>query len=274
MSAAPYIELTPSRIALAAGLVVAGEALGLALRLGIRGRLVVAAARSAIQLVLVGFVLRWVFATASPALTIALVVPMTAIAGIAAVRRTPRRYAGIWGASIVSVAASGWSIAAFAVLLVVQPEPWWAPQYSIPLAGIILGNTLTGISLGLDRFGEDLAAKRGQIEMLLSLGATRWEAARPFVREAVRAGMIPTMNAMLVAGIVSLPGTMTGQLLAGVEPIAAAEYQIVIMFLLAAGTQIGTISVVLLTFRVLFNTDHQFLRDRLVRVAADRKDIA
>jgi putative ABC transport system permease protein len=273
VTGAPYVDLPASRLAVAAGLVVLGELLGVALRLGVRGRLAVAALRSAVQLVLVGFVLRWVFASGRPALTLALVVPMTVIAGVAAVRRTARRYDGVWLASIASVALSGWLVAAFAVLVVVRPSPWWAPQYTIPLTGIVLGNTLTGISLGLDRFGEDLAGKRPQIEMLLSVGATRWEAARPFVRDAVRSGMIPTMNAMLVAGIVSLPGTMTGQLLAGVEPIAAAEYQIVIMFLLAASAQIGTVAVVLLSFRRLFNRDHQFVRERLVRVAADRKEI-
>jgi putative ABC transport system permease protein len=273
MSAPGYIELGASRLAIAAALVVFGELLGVLLRLRLRGRLLVAALRTSVQLVLVGFLLRWVFVAARPSLTIALLVPMTLIAGYAAVRRTTRRFPGVWLASIGSIALSGWTMAAFAVLVVVRPDPWWAPQYAIPLAGIVLGSTLTGISLGLDRFGEDLTIRRGEVEMLLSLGATRWEAARPFVRDAVRAGMIPTLNAMVVAGIVSLPGTMTGQLLAGVEPVAAAEYQIVIMFLLAAGTQIGTLAVVLLSFRALFNHDHQFVHQRLVLARGDRKEI-
>jgi putative ABC transport system permease protein len=273
MSAPGYIELGASRLAIAAALVVFGELLGVLLRLRLRGRLLVAALRTSVQLVLVGFLLRWVFVAARPSLTIALLVPMTLIAGYAAVRRTTRRFPGVWLASIGSIALSGWTMAAFAVLVVVRPDPWWAPQYAIPLAGIVLGSTLTGISLGLDRFGEDLTIRRGEVEMLLSLGATRWEAARPFVRDAVRAGMIPTLNAMVVAGIVSLPGTMTGQLLAGVEPVAAAEYQIVIMFLLAAGTQLGTLAVVLLSFRALFNHDHQFVHQRLVLARGDRKEI-
>ena len=137
-------------------------------------------------------------------------------------------------------------------------RPWYTPQYAIPLLGMILGNTLNGVSLGLDRLGSELVGKRDQVEGLLALGATRWEAARPLVQQAVKTGLIPTINAMMVVGIVSLPGMMTGQLLAGTSPVEAVKYQIVIMFLIASGTALGTVLVVLLSFRRLFNEDHQF----------------
>ena len=130
---------------------------------------------------------------------------------------------------------------------------------------MILGNTLNGISLGLDRLGSELASKRDQVDTLLALGATRWEAARAAVQQAVRTGMIPTINSMMVVGLVSLPGMMTGQLLAGVDPLQAVMYQIVIMFLIAAGTSLGTVSVVLLGYRRLFTADHQFLPGRLMK---------
>ena len=123
---------------------------------------------------------------------------------------------------------------------------------------MILGNTLNGVSLGLDRLGSELRGKRDQVEASLALGATRWEAARKPVQQAVKTGLIPTINAMMVVGIVSLPGMMTGQLLAGTSPLEAVKYQIVIMFLIASGTALGTVSVVLLSFRRLFNSDHQF----------------
>jgi putative ABC transport system permease protein len=79
------------------------------------------------------------------------------------------------------------------------------------------------------------------------------------MRRAIETGMMPTLNMMLVAGIVSLPGTMTGQLLAGVDPVSAVRYQIVIMFLLVAGTALGTVSVIVLSYRRFFNGRHQFL---------------
>jgi putative ABC transport system permease protein len=91
------------------------------------------------------------------------------------------------------------------------------------------------------------------------LGATRWEAARPLIQQAVKTGLIPTINAMMVVGIVSLPGMMTGQILAGADPVEAVKYQIVIMFLIASAAALGTVSVVLLSYRRLFNDEHQFL---------------
>jgi energy-coupling factor transporter ATP-binding protein EcfA2 len=146
----------------------------------------------------------------------------------------------------------------------IQPEefpvkPWYAPQYAIPLLGKILGNTLNGISLGLDRLGSELAARRAEVEALLALGATRWEAARQPIQQAVRTGLIPIINSIMVVGIVSLPGMVTGQILAGASPLEAVKYQIVIVFLFASGTALGTVSVVLLSYRRLFNSSHQFL---------------
>jgi putative ABC transport system permease protein len=194
---------------------------------------------------------------------------MTLIAGFAAVGRGSRRYRGIWLDSLISMWASSWIVTAVALFGVVQvqqqDQSWYHPQYAIPLLGMILGNTLNGISLGLDRLGEELTAKRDQVETLLALGATRWEAARAAIQNAVRTGMIPTINTMMVVGLVSLPGMMTGQLLAGVDAVQAVMYQIVIMFLIAAGTSLGTVGVVLLGYRRLFTADHQFLPGRLVK---------
>ena len=95
------------------------------------------------------------------------------------------------------------------------------------------------------------------------LGATRWEAALAPIRHAIRTGMIPIMNSMMVVGIVSLPGMMTGQLISGTAPLHAVQYQIVIMFLIASATALGTVGVVLLTYYRMFNHDHQFLSERL-----------
>jgi putative ABC transport system permease protein len=182
---------------------------------------------------------------------------------VAAIRRTHVRYPGIWLRSVASVWASSWLMAALAIGVILRVRPWYEPQYAIPLLGMILGNTLNGVSLGLDRLGGELTGRRDQVESLLALGASRWEAARGPIRQAVRTGLIPTINAMMVVGIVSLPGMMTGQLLAGTSPVEAVKYQVVIMFLIASGTALGTVSVVLLSYRRLFNDNHQFLSSLL-----------
>ena len=254
-----YIDLSAGQVAAAAALIAFNAAISLALKLGMERRLVVAAVRTVAQLTLIGLVLEWVFAVRSWPLVVALATVMATVAGVAAVRRVGRRYPGIWLNSLVSMWASSWLIAGLAVGGVVRVDPWWEPQYAIPLLGMILGNTLNGISLGLDRLTEELVTRRDRVETLLALGATRWEAARDPVRSAVRTGMIPILNSMMVVGIVSIPGMMTGQLLAGVDPRSAVEYQIVVMFLIASGTALGTVGVVLLGYRRLFNRRHQFL---------------
>jgi len=228
-------------------------------------RLLVAATRTVLQLALIGLVLDWVFAIRSPWVVVPLMALMALVAGVAAVRRTDRRYRGIWLNSLVSIFASSWIVTGVALLAIVRVRPWYDPQYAIPLLGMVLGNTLNGISLGLDRLTEELSSRRDRVEALLALGATRWEAAREPVRRSVRTGMIPIINSMMIVGIVSIPGMMTGQLLAGVDPLNAVEYQIVIMFLIASATALGTVGVVLLGYRRLFSPDHQFLYQQIRR---------
>ncbi len=263
------VPLDPWQLAIAASLIVLSGLISLLLRLGLERRLAVAAVRTVVQLLLIGWVLEQIFETDRWYIVVVLMLVMTLIAGGAAVQRVGCRYRGIWLDSVISMWASSWIIAAVALFAVVQvPQrglAWYEPRYAIPLLGMILGNTLNGISLGLDRLGEELYAKRDQVETLLALGATRWEAARAPIQQAVRTGMIPIINSMMVVGLVSLPGMMTGQLLAGAEPMQAVTYQIAIMFLIAAGTSLGTVGVVLLGYRRLFTPDHQFLPNRLVK---------
>lgn len=259
-----YVELTYWQVALAALLIVINGAISIILRLRMERWLLVASVRTVVQLLLVGLVLEWVFRLERWYVVMGLASLMTVIAGVTAASRNERRYRGIWLNTVVSVWASSWIVTAFALLAVLQGiDKWYQPQYAIPLLGMVLGNTLNGISVGLNTFTESLVTRRDQVESLLALGATRWEAGRAPVQHAVRTGMIPIINSMMVVGIVSLPGMMTGQLVSGMEPIQAVKYQIIIMFLIASATALGTVGVVLLSFQRLFNHDHQFLSSRI-----------
>ncbi|MDX1630754.1 MAG: iron export ABC transporter permease subunit FetB [Thermoanaerobaculia bacterium] len=260
-----YLRLGYGQVGLAALLILINGGISLGLRLGLERRLLVASVRTTVQLLLVGLVLQQVFALKSPTVVVIWMLFMAVVAGVAAVRRSDRRYPGIWWDSVLSIWLASWIVTGIALTGIVGVDPWWKAQYSIPLLGMILGNALNGISLGLDRLGEELTTRRGEVELRLTLGATRWQAALPALRNAVRTGMIPILNSMNVVGLVSLPGMMTGQLLAGVDPVEAVKYQIVIMFLIAAGTALGTVGVVLLGYRRLFNHRHQFLASRLTR---------
>lgn len=259
MNADGYLELSMWQVAAAASLVLVNGAVSLAMKLDLERSLLWASLRMTAQLVLVGFLLRWVFQSDSVLAVFAMAVVMTLIAGVAGVQRSTQRYPGIYLSSTVAVLCSSWLVTGFGILVVLQKgAAWHAPQYLIPVLGMVLGNTLTGISLGLNRLQDELATRRDLVEVKLALGATRWEAAAEPMRQALRTAMTPMINSMMVTGIVSLPGMMTGQLLSGISPLDAVKYQIVILFLIASGTALGAVGVVLLSYRRLFNARHQF----------------
>ncbi|MDH5473994.1 MAG: ABC transporter permease, partial [Gammaproteobacteria bacterium] len=147
----------------------------------------------------------------------------------------------------------------------IQADPWYHPQYAIPLLGMLLGNTMTGIALGMDRLVQTAWQQRSSIEQRLMLGQTGHQAINEIRKESMRAGMIPIINSMAAAGIVSLPGMMTGQILAGAPPVEAVKYQILIMFLITAGTGFGVISVLWFISRRLFDNRHRLRFDQLLK---------
>ena len=266
---ANYIDLSNWQLGFAAALILVNLAISIWLRLGMARSLLVSSVRMTVQLLLVGFILESIFALKTPLPVIGIGLVMAALAGVAAVRRTRRRFRGIYWNSLLSVLGAAFVVTGAALAGIINVQPWFAPQYAIPLLGMVLGNLLTGVSLALDRFMEDVAREAGVIDGDLALGATRWEAAHPLITAALRTGLIPTINAMMVMGVVSLPGMMTGQMLAGASPMAAVRYQIVIMFMIAATTALGTLGVILLAFRSLFNDRHQLCLGRLRTLEQD-----
>ncbi|HEY8048052.1 MAG TPA: iron export ABC transporter permease subunit FetB [Ramlibacter sp.] len=227
-------------LGIAALLVVANAGLSLWLGLNIGRSLLVAAARMVVQLLLVGLVLKTVFDLGSPWLVGAVLVAMLASAAWETMSRQQRRFAGHWayslGAGTISVATL--PVTALAIVLL-HPAPWFDPRFVIPLFGIILGNAMSGVSVTLNAFNTSVVREQRAIEARLALGATRDEALSPVRRAALRSGIIPVINQMSAAGIITLPGMMTGQVLAGMSPFEAAKYQIFVLLLLAGATAFG-----------------------------------
>ncbi len=226
----------------------------------------IASLRMTVQLMIVGFLLDWIFAMNNPIWILVVGLAMTTISSITAVGGTRKRFAEIYLSSFISVIGTAFFIMFFMLKGILQIDPWYSPQYLFPLLGMVLGNTINGISLGLDRFMDSLYVRRKEVEMLLSLGATSWEAASDLIRDALRTSLIPTINSMLVMGIVSLPGMMTGQILAGVSPGEAVRYQIIVVFIIATAAAISSTAVIIMTFRALFSSRHQLLFDRIINV--------
>ena len=263
------IRLSPCDLTLAAGLVLLLALLSWRLRLGVERRVLVAAARSTVQLMLIGLVLEALFAQTSLPLIGLLALVMLLVAGWEVMARQKRRYAGWWGMGIgtLSMFLSSFSVTLLTLTLIIGVEPWYQPQYLIPLLGMLLGNTMTGIAIALDNLTRHAAEARGRIEARLILGADWDTAIADIRRDSLRAGLIPIVSAMATAGIVSLPGMMTGQILAGSPPLEAAKYQLMIMFLVAGGTGLGSAAAIWMGSRRLFDERQRLRLDRLRKPA-------
>lgn len=264
------IDLSALDLALVALLILVNAAVSLAFRLGLGRRLLVAALRAVVQLWLLGLVLQWVFDLSHPLVVVLLMVAMGSVAGIEAVRRTGRRVPRIYPVSMLAMLGSSMTVTLYGLVVVIGTHPWYDPHYAIPILGMVLGNTLNGISLGLDTALEGFDRDRREVELRLSLGAGRAEAARDVVRRAVRKGLIPILNTMVAVGIVAIPGMMTGQILGGEDPAQAARYQIFILFAIAGGVALGTVGVVLAATRLVFDERDRLRTDRIRRPGGAR----
>jgi putative ABC transport system permease protein len=227
--------------------------------------LIVSGIRTTVQLLLVGMILRQLFSEYNVWLILLLAVVMVLIAGREVVVRQKIRVAGAYGygVGVFSMAISSFAIAVFSLVVIIEVEPWYTPQYAIPLIGMLLGNTMTGISLATDKLTSDIYAQRNVIEQRLYLGENWQKASEDIRKNAMRTGMIPIINAMAAAGVISLPGTMTGQILGGSPPLEAVKYQILLLFLIAAGTGFGIIVSIWLTNRNLFDKRYRLCLEKL-----------
>ncbi len=259
------ITLSLLDLSLAALLVVALALSSLRIYPKIAMQLAVAALRTAIQLTLIGLVLKVLFANSHLLWVALLSLFMLAVAGREVMARQHRRFSGWWGYGIgaLSMFISSFSVALFALLVVIGNQPWYEPQYAIPLLGMLLGNTMNGIALALDRLTSAASEQRDVIEARLMLGHGRDEAIADIRQQVFRTGLIPIINAMAAAGIVSLPGMMTGQILAGAPPVEAVKYQILIMFLIAGGAGFGTLAAMHFGVKRLFDKRLRLRLDRL-----------
>lgn len=236
-----YVHLSNWDLALAATLLLINAALSILLELGLARRLLVAAVRMTIQLALVGLVLTTLFANLSPWWTGLVALLMIGFAGSEIAQRLDRPLSGGWsyGVGTGCMAVSSVVVMVFALSTQLRPDPWYDPRYAIPLLGMVLGNAMTGVALGLNTLTQAIVAQRAAVEARLALGDDRRAALLGPVRQAARAAMLPTINSMAATGLVFLPGMMTGQILAGADPTDAVKYQLLVMFLIAGGTGLG-----------------------------------
>ena len=251
------VELDVVDLALCLGLIGIAIALSLWQRLGLAGQFAYSAGRALLQLLVVGYVLDIVFTLDNWLAVLIIIFIMISIAAVVARNRIDRQISAILPTVWLSIFTSTFLTLSYVILIIVNPPTWYEPQYLIPLAGMLLGNSMNGASLSGDRLLSAIKQNFREIETHLSLGATPKQAIFNYQKEAIRTGLIPILNNMTVVGLVSLPGMFTGQVLAGTSPLNAASYQILIMFAIALTNLIVTVLITEGVYRQFFNRDLQ-----------------
>lgn len=208
--------------------------------------------RMALQIALLGFALKWIFAHPSLLMTLLLSVFMTVNAAIHSQSRLKHKYPKLILDSMFATVIAIWPLAYVGSLLL-HVDPWWKPDLFLPLIGMLLGNVLNGISLGMDNFTHELNIQKDEVLSVIALGATTDEATNSFFKRSLKVALTPMINAMSSMGLVSIPGMMTGQILGGQAPEEAAIIQIIMMLLIAAGVYFGAMSGLMLARRRLFD---------------------
>ncbi len=250
-----YIPISNFQLALSVILVLLTGLISVFLRLGLLKPLLWGTVRAFIQLTLIGYVLTYIFQVNRLWIIIPIILLMSFIASREATRRVRQvPFNPVW-ASFLSITASTFVVGSIVVVVIISPQPWYSAQVMIPIFGMILGNSMNAIALSLDRMYSEIHAHVDEVEQLLCFGASPWEAVVRYVQKAVSAGMMPTINSLMVVGLVSLPGMMTGQILAGMSPQLAVRYQFVVMIMVAASVAMGCLLIVTLSYKRMFTAD-------------------
>lgn len=223
--------------------------------------ILIATTRMTLQLIIMGYILMFVFDNPSWYLTSLLLIIMLGFAVYNAVKRVKHTMPVKLKQLVMVSMLFGYVVTAGIFLFIVlRIAPWFNPQYCIPISGMIIGNSMTGISLGANKLCSGIREQRTMIENSLMLGATPKAATLDIVNEAYDSALLPTMNNMLTMGIVSLPGMMTGQILSGTFPMTAIKYQIGIMLAILGCTALTVILFVTVGYKTFF-TKGLALRD-------------
>ncbi|HSH25357.1 MAG TPA: iron export ABC transporter permease subunit FetB [Massilibacterium sp.] len=216
--------------------------------------------RMSIQLLLVGYLLMYLFENPHPLWTLLVIFIMEGFAIHNIYKRSSYPLLKKTKQVIAFSMIAGTMLSIFYFnLVVVHFSPWYDPRYFIPIGGMIIGNSMTGIALGVNTLVEGMQSKRPMIEGTLMLGATPKQATKRLVNQAFDSAILPTINSMIGMGIVFLPGMMTGQILSGVDPLVSIEYQIAIMLGISGSVALTVLLFTTFGYRTFFNERNQLI---------------
>ena len=220
----------------------------------------ISSVRMTLQLILTGYLLVYLFNTPSPMYTILIILAMELFSIHNIIKRSKAKLTiRLKKIIALSMAIGTLTCLFYFLLVVVRISPWYDPRYFIPIAGMLIGNSMTGISLGVTRLIDGMQSQKDLVEGALMLGATPKMAAKHIVDNAFDSAILPTINSMVGMGIVFLPGMMTGQILSGTSPVTAIEYQIAIMLGILGSVALSVILFVQLGCKTFFNEQSQLI---------------
>lgn len=224
-------------------------------KLKLEKEIIISVIRAVIQLVAVGYLLNYIFGFKSPIFTTFLLAFMTFNAAYNAAKRGKRVKNGVF---IAFISISVGTISTLVILVLSGVIKYEAYQI-IPIGGMIISNAMVALGLSFKQMSSSFKNKREEVETKLSLGADVLPSSIEIIRDSVKTGMLPTIDSTKTLGIVSLPGMMTGLILAGTSPVNAIKYQIIVAFMLLSTTAISSFIACYMSYRNFFNKRKQLI---------------
>lgn len=227
------------------------------LKLGLEKDTIIATVRSIVQLLIVGYILKFVFDSES-LLYIFLMVVLMIVAATQNARKKGKQIKGISWKIVVTLVLV--EVLTQGILLGFKIVPPTA-QYIISISGMVIGNSMVLSILFLNRFTAEVEAHQDKAELILSLGGTPKQAIHHQLINSIKASMIPTIESQKTMGLVQLPGMMSGQIIAGADPVQAVQFQLLVLFLLLTTAAVSSVFLGFLSYPSLFNNRMQFLKN-------------
>ncbi|WP_420897210.1 ABC transporter permease [Bifidobacterium dolichotidis] len=257
--ASTYTVIDVWGLVLAMVMVCAAAGISVAMKLGVARSLVWGSVRSLIQLLVMGIVLTYIIRWNNAWITVGLLCVMVLAAAQIAMGRAKGAPSGMIGIVLLSLAVTMLLMITVVVEIIIRPKNWASPELIIPITGMLLGNAVSALALGLNRFFDSMRERADDVQTMLALGATKWEAARPSIRNSVKLGLLPSIAKLETSGIVMIPGMMAGQIISGESPFQAAKYQFVLLTGIAALTLVADAIILALVYKRCFTSYDRYL---------------
>ncbi|NTW69307.1 MAG: iron export ABC transporter permease subunit FetB [Chlorobiaceae bacterium] len=253
------IDISLAQLFLALLFILIAQISSFIYHLGLNRDITIGTIRTFAQLFLMGYVLTFILKSSNLWLVLLVFFVMVLSAMFIVKGRVREKQIPYFIPTFLTMLISYFATALFVSGVIVGTAPWWDPRYFLPAGGMVIGNSMSALAIALERLFRDLREQRELVEMKLALGANYREASDELFRKAVSAGMIPSINAMMGVGLVFIPGMMSGQILAGTDPLIAIRYQIVVMLMLVGSTAVTSVVVMLIVRRRCFGSGEEVL---------------